>query len=534
MLTIDKIQLEGMTELRPFFNFAGIATREVVPVLLELLTHQDEDAADDEYNTARAAYQCLSLYALCVGGMLISDVLQFVEANIRSEDWRKRDAAVSAFGAIMEGPEFVLLEPLVKQALPVLVGMMDDQVLMVKDSAAYTLGKICEQCGLAIDAQLHLPSLIQALFSGLKDSPRMASSCCWALMNLADRFGYDNQDGDEVPLSKYFKDSVSALLQTTERQDADNQLRTASYEVLSSFVTNVGNDELGSIAQLYTVILERLEKTIELRSQVVSADDRNALEEMQTSLAVVLTSITHRLDKEVKPQADRMMHILLQILSSLPPNSSVPDAIFGAVGALANALEDEFAKYMEAFVPYLYNALSNQEEQQLCAMAIGLTSDIARSLGELVAPFCDNFMNYLLNNLQSNTLSQQFKPAILQCFGDIAQAIAGHFETYLEVVMGVLQQAAGISVNSDTNYEMIEYVISLREGIMDAYGGIIIAMKSGGKRNYLQALDDNSTDILIANVLAPYVQSIFGFLSVVNADPNKTEGLMRAAMGVLG
>jgi importin subunit beta-1 len=205
------------SELRPFFNFAGIATREVVPVLLDLLTHQDEDAADDEYNTARAAYQCLWLYAQCVGGVIISDVLSFVESNIRSEDWRKRDAAVSAFGAIMEGPDLKLLDPLVKQALPVLVGMMNDQVLMVKDSAAYTLGKICEACGPAIDAQLHLPSLIQALFSGLKDSPRMASSCCWALMNLADRFGLGAPDGEENSLSKYFKDSVSALLHVTER-----------------------------------------------------------------------------------------------------------------------------------------------------------------------------------------------------------------------------------------------------------------------------------------------------------------------------
>lgn len=264
--------------------------------------------------------------------------------------------------------------------------------------------------------------------------------------------------------------------------DADNQLRTASYEVLSSFVGNVGDDEMATVAQLSTVILERLEKTIELRAQVVGADDRNTLEEMQTSLAVVMATITHRLDKEIKPQADRIMHILLQILTNLPPNSSVPDAIFGAVGALANALEEDFAKYMDAFVQFLYNALSNQEEQQLCAMSIGLTSDIARSIGEQVVPYCDNFMNYLLNNLQSNTLSQQFKPAILQCFGDIAQAIGGHFETYLEVVMGVLQQASGISVNSETNYEMIEYVISLREGIMDAYGGIIIAMRSGGKR----------------------------------------------------
>ncbi|KAH8153433.1 uncharacterized protein LAJ45_02245 [Morchella importuna] len=513
----EQFQAEGMTELRPFFNFARIATPEVVPVLLELLTKQDEDAADDEYNVSRAAYQCLQLYSARVQGLVIGHVLQFVEANLRHENWRLRDAAVSAFGAIMEGPEFKQLDPLVKQALPVLVGMMDDKNLMVKDSAAYALGRICECCGQSIDPQLHLPSLIQALFSGLKDSPKMASSCCWALMNLADRFGIESES-EENSLSKYFKDSVSALLAATERSDADNQLRTACYEVLNSFVANVGQDELPSIAQLCTVIMERLEKTVALRGQIVSTDDRITLEEMQTSLAVVLMTIIQRLDKEIKPQADSIMQILLGILSTLPPNSSVPDAIFGAVGAMANALEEDFTNYMDAFTPFLYNALGNQEEQQLCSMAIGLVGDIARSINDKAAPYCDHFMNYLLNNLQSNTLSQQFKPAILQCFGDIAQAIGGHFETYLQVVMGVLQQASGITASTDSNYEMVEYVISLREGIMDAYDGIIIALKSGDK----------------TSLLAPYVQHIFGFLSSVNADINKTEGLMRSGMGVLG
>lgn len=251
--------------------------------------------------------------------------------------------------------------------------------------------------------------------------------------------------------------------------------------MLSSFISNVGDEEFPSIAQLSHVILERLSKTLELRTQVVSADDTNTIEEMTSSLAVVLGTIINRLGAEIKPQADQIMQILLQILQSLPPNSSVPDAIFGTVGSLANALEEDFTKYMEAFVPFVFNALTNQEEQQLCSVAIGITSDLARSINENIAPFCDNFMNLLLTNLQSNTLSQQFKPAILQCFGDIAQAIAGHFETYLEVVMGVLQQASSIQADNDQNYEMIEYVISLREGIMDAYDGIIIAMKTSGK-----------------------------------------------------
>lgn len=94
------------------------------------------------------------------------------------------------------------------------------------------------------------------------------------------------------------------------------------------------------------------------------------------------------------------MNILLQVLNTVGPKSSVPDTVFAAVGALSNALEGDFAIYMDAFVPYLYNALGNEEELGLCAMAIGLVSDITRSLQEASQPYCDNFMNYLLNNLK--------------------------------------------------------------------------------------------------------------------------------------
>lgn len=93
------------------------------------------------------------------------------------------------------------------------------------------------------------------------------------------------------------------------------------------------------------------------------------------------------------------MHVLLRLLSSMGPKSSVPDTIFATVGALSNALEGDFVNYMDAFVPFLYNALNNQDEPSLCSMAIGLVSDITRSLGELAQPYCDSFMNSLLHNL---------------------------------------------------------------------------------------------------------------------------------------
>jgi importin subunit beta-1 len=93
------------------------------------------------------------------------------------------------------------------------------------------------------------------------------------------------------------------------------------------------------------------------------------------------------------------MHVLLQILSSLPPKSSVPDAVFATVGAVASALEEDFSKYMDPFIPFLYNALGNQEEPGICAMAIGLVGDITRALNEKIQPYCDTFMNYMLNLL---------------------------------------------------------------------------------------------------------------------------------------
>ena len=72
------------------------------------------------------------------------------------------------------------------------------------------------------------------------------------------------------------------------RSDADNQLRTAAYEVLNSFVTNSANDTLTTVATLSDVILQRLEKTIPMHHQIVSVEDRITLEEMQTSLTSVL------------------------------------------------------------------------------------------------------------------------------------------------------------------------------------------------------------------------------------------------------
>ncbi|KAF2860229.1 ARM repeat-containing protein [Piedraia hortae CBS 480.64] len=515
----DNVASDGAEASRTHFSFARVATQEVVPVLLELLATQDEDAADDDYNVSRAAYQCLQLWAQAVGSAIIPPVLGFIEKNLPNGNWHYRDAAVAALGAIMEGPDEKVLAPIVKQGLPVLISTMSDANPQVQDSAAYALGRICECVPDTIDPNQDLQPLIAALFTGLSSQPKMASSCCWALMNLADRFAGEPGCATNA-LSPHFQASIRHLLDLTGSTN-DNQLRTAAYEVFNAFVSNAANDNCNLVAELSIVIIDRLENTLKMAQHVVSVEDRLILEEIQTSLTSVLISIIQRLEVEIAPQADRIMQLMLNLLSSLGAKSSVPDTVFAAIGALANALEQNFEKYMQSFLPFLLSALNNQDEPQICSMAIGLVSDLSRALEIKIQPFCDQFMNSLLNNLRSTNLGNQFKPAILQCFGDIAQAIGGHFETYISVVAQVLQQAAGASVQTETvgNYEMLDYIVSLREGIMDAWGGIIMAMRSSNKTNLLRP---------------DYIESVFQLLHIVWQDPNRTEALLRSSMGVIG
>ncbi|KAL2435143.1 Importin subunit beta-1 [Exophiala dermatitidis] len=508
-------QQEGSTELRPFFHFARVAAREVVPVLLQLMTKVSEDDADDEYNVARAAYQCLQLYAQTIGGEIVPTVLAFVDANIRSDDWTRRDAAVSSFGAIMDGPDIKTLDPLVKQALPVLIGMMQDPVVQVQDSAAYALSRICDYCSDCIDPSTHLQPLMSALFNGLMANPKIAASCCLALLNLTERFvGEDGASSN--PLTPHFQDSVSSLLAVTAKEDANNQLRTAAYEVLSGFVTNAAHDSLQIVAELSNVIIQRLEATIPMQKQIVSIDDKITLEELQVSLASVLLAIVQRLEQNIAPQADRIMQINLEMLN-VAGNTSVPEVIFQIVSGLANALSGDFLKYMDSFIPYLYNALANQDAPDMCSLAIGLVSDIVRALEDKAQPYCDTFMNYLLNNLRSDKLTNSLKPPILETFGDIATSIGVHFETYVTVVAQVLQQANNVSVANDVSFDMLDYIVSLRSGIADAWSGLILAFKGTPKAPLLQS----------------YVPAIFEFLQTVAQDMNHNEGLLRACMGII-
>ncbi|SCV73049.1 BQ2448_6974 [Microbotryum intermedium] len=506
-------------------HFARIALPEVLPVLLQLLLKQEEDATEDEWNVSMAAGTCLALLAQCVGDGIVPPIIPFVEINIKNADWRKREAAVMAFGSILDGPEEKTLMPLVSQALPMLIEMMHDPSMHVRDTTAWTLGRITDVLIKTINLDAQLQSLITALVNGLEESPRIVSNCCWSIMNLAEQLG--DAQAESTEMSSYYDGIVSALLRLAEKSTNEASAPTSAYEALSTLVTHASNDTLPTISKLVLVLLDRSEALLALQSQLVGADDRNNYNELQVNICTVLTvlrgnlpctqSVTRRLSRTIQPLADRIMTLLLQLISSAGKQSPILEDAFLAIGAITAALDEDFHPYLQAFLPFLVNALNSHEEYQLCSIAVGLIGDICRALGEASLPYCQVFMELLLADLQSTVLHRNVKPPIISCFGDIALAVGPGFEPFLETTMTVLQQAGTVQVDP-SNYDLIDYVTTLREALLEAYTGIVSGLKTGSK----------------SDIILPYLNSIFAFVHLALSDPDRTETLLRSAIGLIG
>ena len=122
----------------------------------------------------------------------------------------------------------------------------------------------------------------------------------------------------------------------------------------------------------------------------------------------------------------------------------------------------------------------------------------------------------LLQNVANPALNRNVKPPILCAFGDIALAIAGAFEKYLAVTMQMLVQAAGTQIDMNEP-ELVDYLNKLREGIFEAYTGVVQGLRADSK----------------AAAFMPHVPGVLGLLQQVatsiNTDADPGEELVRAA-----
>eukprot|EP00245_Coleochaete_scutata_P006394 TRINITY_DN20827_c0_g1_i1.p1 TRINITY_DN20827_c0_g1~~TRINITY_DN20827_c0_g1_i1.p1 ORF type:complete len:875 (-),score=236.69 TRINITY_DN20827_c0_g1_i1:663-3287(-) len=521
-------EFSGDSEFKNY-QFIKQALPALVPMLLETLTKQEEGQDTDEgvWNLAMAGGTCLGLVARTVGDDIVQLVMPYVQENISKPDWRCREAATYAFGSILEGPSLEQLTPLVNMALNFLLGLMMDENNHVRDTTAWTLGRIFEFLhGPAVDTPIiteqNLPLIVNALVESLnKDTPNVATKVCGAIYFLAQ--GYEDSPEPASPLSPFFHTLVRVLLLMTDRDDVgDTRLKASAYETLNEVVRCSTDETAPIVVQLIPVIMQKLDNTLQMT--VLSSDEREKQSELQALLCGVLQVIIQKLGSNeatkfgVAQYADQMMSLFLRVFACR--SATVHEEAMLAIGSLANATGVEFGRFMQEFYRYVEMGLQNFEEYQVCSVTVGVVGDICRALDDKVLPYCDGIMTQLLKDLSSNQLHRSVKPPIFSCFGDIALAIGEHFEKYLGHAMSMLQSAAELSAQQQTqgDDELGEYNNQLRSGIFEAYSGIFQGFKNSPK----------------ADLMVKYAGHILAFIENVFQDKERDEVVTKVAIGVMG
>ncbi|XP_070570540.1 importin subunit beta-1-like isoform X2 [Ptychodera flava] len=440
--------------------YAKGALQYLVPLLTQTLTKQEETDDDDEWNPCKAAGVCLMLLATCCEDDVVPHILPFVKDNIKHKDWHYREASVMAFGSILEGPEPNILKPLVVQAMPILVELLTDESVVVRDTTAWTIGRICELLPDAAINDTYLQPLLEALKTGLAAEPRVAANVCWAISSLAEaayeaaEIPEDAEEPTTYYISSSFEELVSKLLATTDRADAhQSNLRSAAYEALMELVKNSAKDCYATVQQTIIVVLERIQSVLQLESQSQTSSERMQYSDLQSLLCATLQvclaavgligDLSRALGGNLLPFCDELMYSLLENLGNEVVHRSVKPQILSVFGDIALAIGPEFKKYLDVVMTTLLQATQANVEKsdydmidylnelrEGCLEAYtgivqGLKGDADKPVNadvQLVQPHVTHMINFVENIAQDEDHSDSNTSAAAGLIGDLCTA----------------------------------------------------------------------------------------------------------------
>uniref|UniRef100_A0ACD5VYL1 Uncharacterized protein n=1 Tax=Avena sativa TaxID=4498 RepID=A0ACD5VYL1_AVESA len=408
--------------------------------------------------------------------------MQFVEGNIKASDWHNRKAATSALGVILEGPSIEKLVPVV----PLLVDRMEDPNMVVRSTAACTLGQVFELLhsparANRIFTDANLPCIVAVLAKSCLDVPEVSKEACGAIHFLAK--GYEPISSEQghskkeisSELSPFLSDLIDALVYASAfSKETPFRLPTSAsaYEALCEVVrvSNVQDYKASmAIRVLMPCIMRRLNTVLDARASS-SGDKRNKFD-LLVLLCGVLHVIIQKLSsstlaaRKVTESAPFVLLLFCRVLTC--DSCAARDKAALAIGALARAIGPDFADHMPILLQY-FNV------KRLFPTYLQVIGNIFHVLGDRILPYCDDMMDVLYRGLSKPTL----KPAILECFGEIALAIGKNFDKYLEAVMKRLKDAADPGYYDDVlEDDEVEYGNRLRQGIFKAYSGILRSIK---------------------------------------------------------
>ncbi|CEP08957.1 hypothetical protein [Parasitella parasitica] len=515
--TICDIEITRKKEnTMPMFAFADKFIMYILPTLLELLIKDKQRAdileSDEDWDIHKSASHCLSLVACCCKELIIPRLIQFIKKNLlcsEQTDWNQKEAAIIAFGSILDGPSRVKMKLLVDQILPTIVDCMKHPNAHIRLAASWTLVEIIKESSQVLEEPDTLHNVISAVIFGLRDAnQRISHNACLAIIHCA----------EDTRLSH----------NTTKTFDLqDDTFMATIYEAISTIIKHCKDDCMKVVQHVLESVISRLEILYSAETNIPPTFSIKDVIPLQSSLLGVLLSCVHRLADKVSVYASHIMELSFSILSLLQNeyNTSMGvllEDIYLVCSAMIVALGPQFHCYVDKLIPYISNIMDSNSihnhDHHHCLIGVGIISDLSYALPNTIKTHGALFLELLLNTLKNERLHKDIKPATISCFGDVALALGSDVLPYINVIMMILQQAGNAQPDRNDK-EMVNHVDAIRVSTIEAFVGM------------LQGLSQES---FTRDIFLTHVHGFMLYVHCIAKDTIRSDALNQAILGLLG
>jgi importin subunit beta-1 len=432
-----------------------------------MATKVEEDAGEDKeaFGVAEAAQTCLQSVAGAARDEVVDPVMRFINTNFMSPDWKRRDAAVMAFGLIMQGPlPETLRSRYIRDVLPHLGarlkgGSACDPSISVRSSVAFALAEIFEHHVEVLTLKDELLPAVAMLCSALDDEPVVTEQVTRALDNLLEsgqeQDGYTDSTGATSVLSPAFYATINLLMTRADKPDASEcNVRQSCYEVISTIVHGGSKADRIVLQSLLGDSLTRIAASLSRLASATSTQAHTAEAAIQSALVGLVGDIVLAIAEDALPQADA---IVASMISVLDARTSTEDAwaTLTSLASFMGGADDAaggkggapaIARYLPALWPRMMAALNSPADASNCKAAVVFASEVARSLGVSLLDRAAEVLTSLIKLLTDPLVERAVKPSALVCLGDVALALGPAVHPFLPTMHAVVLGAAAIPV----------------------------------------------------------------------------------------
>jgi len=503
-------------------NFVLKSLELLVPAYLKALLLQSDHFDPDEWTVRKAATCSLELFAHVVGDSMLKYVLQFVEQNIASTNWRCREAALNAFGCCLEGPSKAKLSGLVKQILTVVLKLMSDTQLQVTITAVWVLGRICAELPEAVNN----PQILIPLVKALNGQKEMADKACWCIASLFQHHG----SASFLYQGNNAKQMIQELLTRATKGDVTGTLVLSIHEALNTVITSSPSEDTQLSRLMATILLPQLAQ--QLYAVVEGFKRGDNTDTVQYRMAGLLSTIQVTLEKlgslpsvsgPVLNQklTDQLMECCCTVLQA--DHSLVYEEALGAVTFIGHSVGSNFMKYLMAsqvqdlLVKAVRNGAANED---ICRVGVGCIGDVYSACNEQICAnpqplqqYTDRIVSELLTLLINTNIGLSLKQHIIGALTDIMLAHGPQATRYSSDVLAKCLEIGVLRPPQNSDAEIWIDFNQIRAEICDVVRSCMLDITAAPNQNGNEQ----------QQVAAQHILAINNFLEAVAADLQKAD-----------